>query len=69
MEWIQGESILNTTTNLTDHSFNFMVNELKLSDAGKYDCSYYIFPTISNPYIQQSERKFGSINITAISES
>ena len=68
IEWIHGGSILNKTTNLADHSFNFTIDELKLSDTGQYKCSYYIFPTI-NPYIQKSERKFESASITTISKS
>lgn len=70
MEWIRGESILkNTTNSLANQSFCFKINELKLSDAGKYNCSYYISPTESNPNIRQSERKFDSVSIITMSKS
>ena len=69
VEWIHGRSILNTTTNSTKHSFNFIVDDLKLSDAGQYNCSYYIFPTISNPNIRHSTRQFISTSISTISKS
>ena len=69
VEWIHGRSILNTTTNLADYSFKFTIDILKLSDAGQYNCSYHIFPTISNPNIQNSKRQFSSTSISAISKS
>ena len=69
MEWIRERSILNTTTNSNKNSFNFTIDKLNLSDAGQYNCSYYIFPKISNPNIKHSKRQFNSTNISAISKS
>ena len=44
------------------HSITF--NQLKLSDAGEYNCTYYLISANDNPYIKPSEVKTEVTNVT-----
>ena len=68
MEWTYEKSIIDTTTSLDNYFFQYNRDELKLSDAGIYNCSYFIYSAVSNPYIKSSVKHFGVTNISIISE-
>ena len=55
--------------NYTEYYFNYTINNLKLSDAGKYTCTYYINTDGYEPYILNSTIIDYDTNITAISKS
>ena len=48
--------------------FNHTFINLKLSDAGEYNCTYYLTSTTNNPYIKPSDVKIGVTNVTIKSE-
>ena len=69
MEWTYENSIINATnTTLDNFFFQYTVDDLKLSNAGLYNCSYFIYPIMSTPYIKPSKKHFDVINITVISK-
>ena len=69
MEWTYEKSIINTTNaTLDNYFFQYTVDELKLSDAGLYNCSYFIYPAVFTPYIKPSKKHFDVTNITIISK-
>ena len=45
-------------------NFNFILTQLKLSDAGEYKCSYYLTSANDNPYFKPSEAKMKATNVT-----
>ena len=47
-----------------NQNFSYTLNNLKLSDAGEYNCSYYLTSTDSDPYIKQSDVKTEASNVT-----
>ena len=47
-----------------NENFNHNLTQLKLSDAGEYNCSYYLTSTDSDPYIKQSDVKTEPTNVT-----
>ena len=69
INWMPGG--VSTTTVLhdnTNHSLQYTVHNLKLSQAGQYKCSYFIDTAVPNAYINPSVTKSDIINITAISK-
>ena len=69
MKWMPGG--VSTSTVLddnTNHSLQYTVHNLKLSQAGQYKCLYFIDTAVPNAYINPSVTKSDTINITAISK-
>ena len=48
--------------------FNHTLTNIKLSDAGEYNCTYYLNSTTDNPYIIPSDDMTGVTNVTIKSE-
>ncbi|XP_019862555.1 PREDICTED: Down syndrome cell adhesion molecule homolog, partial [Amphimedon queenslandica] len=44
--------------------FNHTLTNIKLSDAGEYNCTYYLNSTTDNPYIIPSDARTGVTNVT-----
>uniref|UniRef100_A0A1X7SLF4 Ig-like domain-containing protein n=1 Tax=Amphimedon queenslandica TaxID=400682 RepID=A0A1X7SLF4_AMPQE len=44
--------------------FNHTLTNIKLSDAGEYNCTYYLNSTTDNPYIIPSDVRTGVTNVT-----
>ena len=69
---IQWSSYKKTSNNYSIYSYNENYNhtftKLKLSDAGKYNCSYYLTSTADNFYVRQSDVKTKGINVTVKSK-
>ena len=55
-------SIAESNIKVFHHSITF--NQLKLSDAGEYNCTYYLISANDNPYIKPSEVKTEVTNVT-----
>ena len=45
-------------------NFSHTLTQLKLSDAGEYNCSYYLTSTTNNLYIKQSNIKTNTTHVT-----
>ena len=55
--------------NGAEHTINYTISNVKLSDAGQYTCSFYIKPTAPfDEYIKQSVTKTNSTKIKIISK-
>lgn len=56
----------------TDHYYNknftLPLNSLKLSDAGEYNCSYYLTSESVNPFIKASDVRTGMNRVNIKSE-
>lgn len=48
--------------------FALTLNNIKLSDAGKYNCTYYLTSASNNPYIKSSVTSIASTNLTVKSK-
>ena len=48
--------------------FNHTLTNIKLSNAGEYNCTYYLNSTTNNPYIKPSDDMTGVTNVTIKSE-
>lgn len=71
MEWCYRYKIENATAPLNEnmkHTITYTISEMKLSDAGQYNCSYYIDTTVYHAHIQPSVIKTIFTNITAASK-
>ena len=69
MKWMPGG--VSTSTVLhdnTNHSLQYTVHNLELSQAGQYKCLYFIDTAVPNFYINPSVTKSDTINITTISK-
>ena len=58
IQWKYGNITIksNTTFNdYTNHTLQYRLNNLKISDAGEYICSSYLGTTRYNPYIKSSD--------------
>ena len=51
-----------------DRNFPLFLNNVKLSDAGKYNCSYYLTSANDNPYVKSSVVAIGVTNVTVKSK-
>ena len=73
MHWSHDESEKNSTIiplmDNTEYYFTYTINNLHLSDAGKYTCTYNIKTENYKPYIHNSATKNDITNITTISKS
>ena len=60
IQWLNSSShILHSITNInnyTEHTLNYTISNVRLSDAGQYTCSFFITTSISHPYISSSKR-------------
>ena len=65
---IQWSSQRNPLKQSHTHSYNkgftHTLNNVKLSDAGEYKCSYYLTSANDNPYFKPSEAKMKATNVT-----
>ena len=69
IKWISNRTLSNEFSNHTYNTFfNYTLHDIKLSEAGKYDCIYYITSATSNPYIIDSDNVVGVTNVTVKSE-
>ena len=48
--------------------FNYTLTNIKLSDAGEYNCTYYLTSTTDSPYIKPSDVRTRVTNVTVKSE-
>ena len=58
IQWIYGDNTIKSYTTFNDylnHTLQYPLNNLKLSDAGEYICSSYLSTTRYNPYIKSSD--------------
>ena len=72
MQWAKEANFKNITISLienTKHNLIHTINSLKLSDAGKYNCSFFIETLDFEPRIPRSSVNYSVIGITAISKS
>ena len=64
IKWISNRTLSST---ISSHSYNTFFNhtlhDIKLSEAGKYDCIYYITSAAGNPYIIDSDVRAGVTNV------
>ena len=69
IKWISNRTL---SSEFFSHSYNTFFNhtldDIKLSEAGKYDCIYYITSAAGNPYIIDSDVKAGVTNVNVKSE-
>ena len=69
MMWIFNRTL---SSEFFSHSYNTFFNHtlhyIKLSDAGEYNCVYYITSAAGNPYIIDSDVRVGVTNVTVKSE-
>ena len=60
IQWLNSSShILHSITNInnyTGHTLNYTISNVRLSDAGRYTCSFFINTSISHPYISSSNK-------------
>ena len=60
IQWLNSSShILHSITNInnyTEHTLNYTIYNSRLSDAGRYTCSFFINTSISHPYISSSNK-------------
>ena len=69
IKWMPGGVSTSTALHeITSHSLQYNVHNLKLSQAGQYKCLYFIDTAVSNSYINPSVTKSDVINISAISK-
>ena len=54
---------------LTKYNLTHNISSLKLSDAGKYNCNFFIETVDFEPSIPRSSVNYSVIGITAISKS
>ena len=72
MQWAKEASLTNITIPLievTMHNLTHKISSLKLSDAGKYNCTFSIETVDFEPSIFSSSIKYNAIGISAISKS
>ena len=48
----------------TEHTLNYTISNVKLSDAGQYNCAFFIDSAINHPNILASDTTISSINIS-----
>ena len=71
MKWSYINGIKNATFPLSDnaeHTINYTISNMKLSDAGKYTCLYYINTLADHPHILHSANRTIYTNITVASK-
>ena len=60
IQWLNSSShILHSITNInnyTEHTLNYTIYNSKLSDAGRYTCSFFITTSNPHPYISSSNK-------------
>ena len=72
MEWSYKSYTKNASIPLggdAEHSLDYTINWLKLSDAGQYLCLHFITAAVSDPNIKSSSIKSKTASIKAISKS
>ena len=72
MEWKYKSYTKNVSIPLggdAEHSLDYTINWLKLSDAGQYLCLHFITAAVSDPNIKSSSIKSKTASIRAISKS
>ena len=72
MQWAKETNLTNISIpliELTNHNLIHTISSLKLSDAGKYNCTFFIETVDFEPSIPRSTVKGSVIGVTAISKS
>ena len=73
IKWIKDQTRSNLesdswTSYEYDRNFPLFLNNVNLSDAGKYNCSYYLTSANDNPYVKSSVVGIGVTNVTVKSK-
>ena len=55
---------ISVKSNIKKFNHNITLNELKLSDAGEYNCTYYFSGANENQFVISSDRKTATNNIS-----
>ena len=72
MQWTKETNLTNITVpliDITEHNLTHTISSLKLSDAGRYNCTFSIETVDFEPSIFSSSIKYSAIEISAISKS
>ena len=68
IQWLNSSNhTLHSYTGLndyTEHTLNYTISNVKLSDAGQYSCAFFIDSAINHSYILASDTTISSINIS-----
>ena len=59
IQWLNSSSHIHSITNVnnyTEHTLNYTIYNSRLSDAGRYTCSFFIATSITHPYIFSSNK-------------
>ena len=71
LQWINtsNHNLISSSHSLTDYAtLNYTISNVKLSDAGQYNCSSFINTTTDNPFILTSDTMTNGANVSIISE-
>ena len=72
IQWLNSSNhTLHSYTGLydyTEHTLNYTISNVKLSDAGQYICSSFINTTTDNPFILASDTMTNGVDVSIISE-
>ena len=71
LHWTNTSShvLMSSSDSLTDYAtLNYTISNVKLSDAGQYNCSSFINTTTDNPYILTSETMANGADVSVISK-
>uniref|UniRef100_A0A1X7V1J9 Ig-like domain-containing protein n=1 Tax=Amphimedon queenslandica TaxID=400682 RepID=A0A1X7V1J9_AMPQE len=64
IKWSPNKNIPQYSNHSYSKYFNYTLNNIKLSDAGEYNCTYYLNTTTDNPYIIPSDVRTGVTDVT-----
>ena len=68
IQWLNSSNhTLHSYTGLndyTEHTLNYTISNVKLSDAGQYSCTFFINSAINHSYIIASDTMLSSINFS-----
>uniref|UniRef100_A0A1X7V265 Uncharacterized protein n=1 Tax=Amphimedon queenslandica TaxID=400682 RepID=A0A1X7V265_AMPQE len=64
IKWSSDKNIPEYSIHPYNEYFNYPLTNITLSDAGEYNCTYYLNTTTDNPYIVPSDDMTGVTNVT-----
>ena len=66
LQWYSNHHVMNFSVGpLTDYAtLNYTISNVKLSDAGQYNCSSFISTTTDNPFILTSDTMTNMVNVS-----
>ena len=68
IKWSSNKNISQYSIHPYNSYLNHTLTNIKLSDAGEYNCTYYLNSTTDNPYIKPSDVRTGVTSVTIKSE-